>query len=118
MLCAILYLENSDKARFADLKKCVKKDYVLNMAEYPRDATAVQSLILNYHPNYNSNRQPQSQCIINQLTSAQRGKTGDDEGETRRGQAQDVLFFYMRSHLSKLKSCKSIISNDFFHFHI
>ena len=32
MLCAILYLENSDTARFADLKKCVKNDYVLNKA--------------------------------------------------------------------------------------
>ena len=33
MLCAILYLENSDKARFADLKKRIKNDYVLNKAE-------------------------------------------------------------------------------------
>ena len=33
MLCAILYLENSDKARFPDLKKRVENDYVLNKAE-------------------------------------------------------------------------------------
>ena len=33
MLCAILYLKNSDKARFSDLKKCVENDYVLNKAE-------------------------------------------------------------------------------------
>ena len=26
MLCAILYLENSDKTRFSDLKKCVDND--------------------------------------------------------------------------------------------
>ena len=47
MLCAILYLENSDRVRFADLKKRVENDYVLNKAEYPRTAIAVQSLILN-----------------------------------------------------------------------
>ena len=56
MLCAILYLENSDKARFADLKKRIENDYVLNKAEYPRTLTAVQSLLLNYQPNYNSHR--------------------------------------------------------------
>ena len=33
MLCAILYLDNSDKARFTDLKKRVENDYVLNKAE-------------------------------------------------------------------------------------
>ena len=32
MLCAILYLEKSDKDRFPDLKKRVKNDYVLNKA--------------------------------------------------------------------------------------
>ena len=30
MRYAILYLENSDKAKFADLKKCSENDYVLN----------------------------------------------------------------------------------------
>ena len=30
MLCAILYLENSDKDRFSDLKKRVENDYALN----------------------------------------------------------------------------------------
>ena len=41
MLCTILYLENPDKARFANLKKRIENDYVLNKAEYPRKATAV-----------------------------------------------------------------------------
>ena len=45
MICAILYLENSDKSRFADLKKRVENDYVLNKAEYPRTVTSVQSLL-------------------------------------------------------------------------
>ena len=30
ILCAILYLDNSDKARFSDLKKHVENDYVPN----------------------------------------------------------------------------------------
>ena len=33
-------------------------------------------------------------------------------GDTRRGPAQDVPFFYMPSHLSEQKSCKSIISTN------
>ena len=33
MLCAILYLENSEKVRFSDLKKRVENDYMLNKAE-------------------------------------------------------------------------------------
>ena len=36
----------------------------------------------------------------------------------RRGPSQDVPFFYTQSHLSKIQSCKSIISAAFFHFHI
>ena len=83
MLYAILYLENLDKARFSDLKKRVKNDYVLKKAEYPRTVTAVQSLLLNYQPTYKSNRQYQSQGVSNQLMFAHRGKTGDDEGETK-----------------------------------
>ena len=65
MLCAILYLENSDKARFADLKKRVENDYVLNKAEYPRKVTAVQSLLLNYQPNDNSHRKSLSKGVRN-----------------------------------------------------
>ena len=53
MLCAILYMENSEKSRFANLKKRFENDYVLNKAEYPRAATTLQSLLLNYQPNYN-----------------------------------------------------------------
>ena len=33
IICVILSLENSDKTRFADLKKRVKNDYVLNKVE-------------------------------------------------------------------------------------
>ena len=80
MLCSILYLENSDKARFADLKKRIKNDYVLNKAEYPRMVTAVQSILLNYQPNYNSHINSQSNGISNQLMFVHRGKTGYDEG--------------------------------------
>ena len=65
MLCAILYLENSDKARFADLKKRIENDYILNKAEYPRTVAAVQSLILNYQPNYNSHRNSQFNGVSN-----------------------------------------------------
>ena len=81
MICAIIYLERSDKSRFADLKKRVKNDYVLNKAEYPRTVTAVQSLLLNYQPNYNSHRNSQSKGVSNQLMFAQRGKTGDNKGD-------------------------------------
>ena len=48
MICAILYLENSDKYRYSDLKKRVENDYVLNKAEHPSTITAVQRLMLNY----------------------------------------------------------------------
>ena len=80
MLCAILYLENSDKDRFSKLKNCIKHDYVLNKAEYPRMATAVYSLLLNYQPNYNSHKNSQSNGSNNQLMFVQHRKTGDDEG--------------------------------------
>ena len=80
MLWSILYLDNSDKARFADLKKRVENDYVLNKAEYPRIVTAVQSLILNYQSAYNSNGNSQSNGVSNQIMFAQRGKTGDNRG--------------------------------------
>ena len=83
MLCGILYLENSDKARFADFKKRIENDYVLNKAEYPRTVTAVQSLLLNYQPNYKSNRNSKSNGVINQLMFAQRSKTGYDEGDEK-----------------------------------
>ena len=59
MLCTILYLENSDKVRFSDLKKLVENDYALNKAEYPRTVTTVQSLLLK--------RQSQSNGVSNQL---------------------------------------------------
>ena len=83
MLCAILYLVNSDKARFSDLTKPVKNDCVLNKAKYPRTVTVVQILLLNYQPNYNSNSQSQYQGVRNQLMFAQRGENGDDEVKTK-----------------------------------
>ena len=83
MLCTIIYLENLEKSRFANPKKRVKNDYILNKAEYPRTVTAVQSLLLIYQNNYNSNRQSKSQGFHNQLMFKQRGKNGDDEGETK-----------------------------------
>ena len=83
MICAILYLDNSDKSRFADLKKRVENDYVLNNAEYPRAVTAVHSVLLKYQHNYNSNRNYQSNGVSNQLMFAQRSKTGDDKGDRK-----------------------------------
>ena len=83
MICAILYMENSDKDRFSDLKKRVDKNDVLNKAEYIRTVTAVQILLLNYQPNYNSNGKFQFQGVINQLMSTHHGKTGDDGGDTK-----------------------------------
>ena len=41
ILYVILYVKNSDKARFSDLKKCVENDYFLNKAEYPSTVIAV-----------------------------------------------------------------------------
>ena len=55
MMCTILYLENSDKARFGDLRKHIENGYLSNKEEYPRTINAVQSLLLNYQPNHNSN---------------------------------------------------------------
>ena len=51
-----LYLDNSDKPRFAGLKKRVENYYVLSKAEHPRTVTSVKSLLLKYQPNYNSNK--------------------------------------------------------------
>ena len=67
MLYKILYLENSDKSIFADIRNRVKNDYIFNKAEYSRTVTEVQSLLLNYQHNYNSNRQSQSQGVSNQI---------------------------------------------------
>ena len=88
MLCAILYLEKSDRARFSDLKKGIESDYVLDNNYYPRTVTTVQSLILNYQPNYNSNRQYQSNGVSNKLIFVQCGKTGDDDGEKKRQESE------------------------------
>ena len=48
--------------------------------EYPRTVTAVQSLLLNYQHNYNSNRNSQPNGVKNQLMFEQHGKTGDNKG--------------------------------------
>ena len=71
-------MENSDKGRFAELKKRVENDYVQNKAEYPITVTAVQILILMYQNNYNANRNSQSNGVSNQLMFAPRRKTKDD----------------------------------------
>ena len=76
-------MENSDKDRFAELKKRIGNDYVMNKAEYPSTLTAVQSLLLNYHPNYNSNINSQSNGISNQLILVQRRKIGDNGGDRK-----------------------------------
>ena len=78
MLCAILYLENTDKSRFSDLKKRVKKDYVISKAENPRTVTTMQSILLNYQHNYNYNINYQPNRVSNQIMFVKRGKTGDD----------------------------------------
>ena len=70
MLCAILYLENSDKAIFLKLNKRIENYYILNNVEYPRTVTSVQSLLLNFRLNYNSHRQSQSNGVRNQLIFA------------------------------------------------
>ena len=76
MICDIFYLKNSNKARFVDLKKRIKNDYVLNKVECPRTVTGVQSLILNYQPNYNYNMKSQYQGVGNKMMFTQRGKMG------------------------------------------
>ena len=43
--------------------------------------TTLQSLLLDYQPNYKSNRNSQSNKISNHIMFAQRGKTGDNEGD-------------------------------------
>ena len=83
MLCTILYFENSYKARFVDLNKCVKNYYVFNKTEYPGIVTAVQRLLLNFQPYYNSNRQSQYRGVSNQLLFAHHSKTGVDYDETK-----------------------------------
>ena len=83
MLCEILYIDNSDKSRFAELKRRVENHYVLNKAEYPRKVTAVQILVLNYQPNSNSNRNFESNRVRKQIMFAQRGKTRYDEGNVK-----------------------------------
>ena len=81
MLCEILYPENSDKARFDDLKKCAENDYVLNKAEYPRTVTSAKSILLKYQPNYESNRNSQPNRVRNQIMFAQHRETEDGEGD-------------------------------------
>ena len=73
MLCATLYLENSYKSEFSNLRKRAKNDCVLNKEEYQRTLTTLQRLLLTYQQNYNSNRH-----VRNQLMLTQHGKTGDE----------------------------------------
>ena len=55
----------------------------MNKAEYPKTATKLQSLLLNYQSNYNSSGKSQYQGAGNQLMFTQHGKTRDDEGEEK-----------------------------------
>ena len=101
MLCAVLYLENSDKARFSELKKRVENDYVLNKAEHPRTVTAVQILLLNYQPNYNSHRNSQSNRVSNQLMFSQRSKKWGRRRRQKR-EGADIQDKSGPHHLQKL----------------
>ena len=80
MIFEILYLENWDKARFFDLKKRVETYYVLKKSEHPSTVTKLQSLLLNYQHNYNSNRTSQSNGVRNNLMFAQHNKNKYDKG--------------------------------------
>ena len=60
--------------------------------------TAVQSLILSYQPNYNSNRNPQSNGVSNQLMFAQHGKTGDDEGDGKEKDQRPRINLYRNNY--------------------
>ena len=71
------------KIGFYYLNKRVDNNYILNNEEYPRTATVVKSLILNFQPKYNSNSKYQYQGFSNPLMFALRGKTEYDEGETK-----------------------------------
>ena len=75
--------KNPDKSVFDGLKKGIDNCYVLNKTQYLRTVTMVQSLLLNYQHNYNSNRQSQSKGVSNQIMFAQHGKTGDGGGEKK-----------------------------------
>ena len=81
MPCAPLYLENSDKARFSDPKKRINNNYVLNKVEFPRTINLVHSLLLNYQPNYNSNRKSKSKGVSNELMFAHNGENRFGEGK-------------------------------------
>ena len=81
MLYTTLYLKNSYKSRFSDMKNCVEKSYVLNKSEYTNTVTAVQNILLNYQTNYS--RQSKYQGARNQHMFTQRGNTEDDGGETK-----------------------------------
>ena len=94
MICEILYLENPDKSRFDDLKWCVENDYVTNKAEYTRKVTTVQSLLLKYQPNYNSNRNSQSNGVRNQVMFLQHMKSGDNKGNGKEKKKRPRINLY------------------------
>ena len=83
ILCAILYIENSDKSRFSNLKKRVENDYVMKKSEYPRTAAEVYNILLYYQHNYKYNSNSQSNGVRNQLMFAQYGKNGDGKGDRK-----------------------------------
>ena len=84
ILCAILYFENSDKNRFAELKEHAKNNYASKNTKYIRAVTSVQSQLLNYQHNYDSNRKSQYQGVRNLLMFDQNGKTGNGKHKKKR----------------------------------
>ena len=48
-----------------------------------KTVTRLQSLLLKYQPNYNSDRKSQSQGVGIKLMFTQHGKTGDNKGEAK-----------------------------------
>ena len=86
---------------------------MLNKEEYPRTVTVVQSFLLNYQPNYNSNRNPQSNGVINQLVFAQHGKTGNDEGDGKKKEQIPRRYLYHITCNDCGEKCHYAGKNDF-----
>ena len=53
----------------------------MNKAEHLMTVTVVQILLLKYKPNYNSNKNSQSNGFSNQIMFAQRGENGYGKGD-------------------------------------
>ena len=111
-ICKILYLDNSEKARFNKLKKCVENNYVLNKAEYPSPVTAVQSISIKYQPTYNSNIIFKSNGFINQIMFVQHRKTGEEKGgKNRRSRdSGEICIALLGTHLYRKANMMLIVN--------